>query len=447
MPAAKDHHESSVRRVVSPQIATSRADVFRRDVTWNLASFAVVAAAGVLANIVIARAYGPAALGAFNQVLALYIVCSQISTAGIHLAVLQRVSAFVGEAGATADQSPLRSIISISIVNVSVIALAVVVIGYALSGVVAIIFHSQDAGRAWEFILPGLWFFSLNKVLLNVINGLRHMRTFAIAQAARYLLMTALLLGFVLFAVGSDKLTLTVTLSEAALFVALAVYVSRLHPLSHRLFDRVVARDQLVFGMRGMWGNAFTELNTRVDVIILGIFTTDRVVGIYTLVAMIFEGLFQCLIVLRNVFNPRVALLFAGGRIEEFRTEFRRIAAMAYVGTLVLAAVAVAFYPLFIDWVIRDSSFHEGYWSLIVLMVGLWIVSGWLPLDMLLVQSGDPTGHSLLKVVTVAANVVVTTALVPFFGMIAAAVGCSISLVLSIVWLKLLVRHRLGVSI
>src|SRR5262245_37573580 len=319
MPSANDHHESSVGRVVSPPIA--------RDVTWNLAGFAVVAAAGVLANIVIARAYGPAALGAFNQILALYIVCSQISTAGIPLAVLQRVSALAGEAGATADHSPPRSIISSSIVGVSVIALAVVLIGYSLSGVVAIIFHSQDVGRAWEFILPGLWFFSLNKLLLNVINGLRHMRTFAIAQAARYLLAMALLLGFVLFGVGSDKLTLTVTLSEAALFMALVVYVARLYPLSHRLFDRVVARDQLVFGLRGMWGNAFTELNTRVDVIILGIFTTDRVVGIYTLAAMIFEGLFQCLIVLRNVFNPRVALLVAGGRIDEFRTEFRRIAA------------------------------------------------------------------------------------------------------------------------
>jgi hypothetical protein len=56
---------------------------FRRDVAWNVASIAVLGVSGIALNAIIARTYDAAALGVFNQVMAAYILFSQLAVGGV----------------------------------------------------------------------------------------------------------------------------------------------------------------------------------------------------------------------------------------------------------------------------------------------------------------------------------------------------------------------------
>ena len=55
------------------------ATSFKLDLLFNYASLAILATSGLVANLVVARLMGEAALGVFNQSFAIYIACSQLA--------------------------------------------------------------------------------------------------------------------------------------------------------------------------------------------------------------------------------------------------------------------------------------------------------------------------------------------------------------------------------
>ncbi len=52
------------------------------NVLWNIASYAVIAIAGLLLNFVVVFYYDVSVLGVFNQVFAFYIFLSQLAVGG-----------------------------------------------------------------------------------------------------------------------------------------------------------------------------------------------------------------------------------------------------------------------------------------------------------------------------------------------------------------------------
>lgn len=82
-----------------------------------------------------------------------------------------------------------------------------------------------------------------------------------------------------------------------------------------------------------------------------------------------------------------------------------------------------------------------------MLTAGLILVSGFLPLEMILVQGGRPGTYTLWKTATVLANAMLNLALVPLLGALGAACGTAGSYLLSAVLLKLLVRRHLRIRI
>src|SRR5689334_7266502 len=61
---------------------------FTSDAVFGIVSVAVLGVAGVVLNIVIARHYDTATLGAFNQVFAIYIFASQLATLGVQYGIV-----------------------------------------------------------------------------------------------------------------------------------------------------------------------------------------------------------------------------------------------------------------------------------------------------------------------------------------------------------------------
>ena len=69
-----------------------RAHKLTRDIGWTLGSFVMLAASGMVINLVVAGARDAAALGVFNQAYAVYIIASQLATLGLHYSVLRHAA-------------------------------------------------------------------------------------------------------------------------------------------------------------------------------------------------------------------------------------------------------------------------------------------------------------------------------------------------------------------
>ena len=64
------------------------------DIAWTMGCLVVLAASGILINLIIARLRDAAALGVFNQAYAIYIVASQFAVFGLHYSVLRHAALY-----------------------------------------------------------------------------------------------------------------------------------------------------------------------------------------------------------------------------------------------------------------------------------------------------------------------------------------------------------------
>jgi O-antigen/teichoic acid export membrane protein len=61
--------------------------------------------------------------------------------------------------------------------------------------------------------------------------------------------------------------------------------------------------------MKSFFSNVLLQMNTRIDVLVLGLFWSDHIVGIYSFAATLAEGVYQLLVVLRTNYNPMLVRL------------------------------------------------------------------------------------------------------------------------------------------
>ena len=246
-----------------------------RDLIWNYVSILIMALGGLAFSVVIAFFYNVEILGVFNRTYSYYIVLSQLSTCGLHMSVLKYVSDF-RERKIEADR---------------ILIAALMVGSFAVA---------ETRRLALMNILPALFFFSINKVLLNYLNANVRMIPYAIFQGARNILICAAIFMLALMKVDGCVLTFSFVLGEFFLFLFLAVYILltqhvKLHRPKIDDFSKVFC-----FGIKILPSNVVLELNTKVDVICLGwILNDEAAIGVYSFVSLFSEGFYQIYMVLQ----------------------------------------------------------------------------------------------------------------------------------------------------
>src|SRR5882672_2798832 len=274
---------------------------FQRDAAWNFASVAVLGICGFTLQIVIGREYRSAPLGVFNQVMAAYIVFGQAAVGGINLSTLRGISESRG------DRGRVTAIIWGAALPTVALAAACTTLFWFSRGFFAEHLESPGVAAGMEVAAPGLFFFALNKVSMSIVNAAQRMRAFAIYSSLRYVLMVGGLLVVMATGMSSDRIAFLFTFAEGLLFVPLAVEVwlqtSRPFPPGWLVWTR----EHLRYGIKSVASGMLLELNSRVDVLVIGWFMDDGAVGVYSIAAMVAEGLFQLLVVLQNNYNPLIA--------------------------------------------------------------------------------------------------------------------------------------------
>jgi O-antigen/teichoic acid export membrane protein len=414
---------------------------FQRDVLWNFASIAVLGVSGILINVLVVETFDAAALGVYSQVWAWYVFFSQLAVGGVDLSVLKEVSAH------SKDRKELAEIaIGALVPTIGLAALAAAVF-YFGRGEIARFEASDSVAIGVAAAAPGLFFFALNKVLFGIVNGLQRMRAFALFQSARYLLMLA---GFFVVAksgMGPARVAFLFSFAEGILFLMLAFEVGFQIPWRAAGEWRPWSRTHVVYGAKSFLSGVLLELNSRVDVILLGVFLEDGPVGVYTFASMLAEGVFQLMVKLQNNYNPRIAQFVARGELRELEAMVKQGRVVSWLLMLGVGTVGVAIYPFALDLFANGDTLRASIPPFAILIGGIALCAGYMPFQQTLLMANRPGWHTLMMLAMVAVNVIGNLILIPIWGLEGSAVATAIAMASSVLLLRALVAKQLGARI
>ena len=412
---------------------------FQLDLVLNYLSFAITAIGGLVYLFLLAHYLGMEGLGVVSLVLALYVVIAQIAVGGIHYSALHVAS------HASADPAEKSAQIWSAVITAGLWGGLIALLAWTSSGILGGVFNSPRVGEGWAIVAPVLVIFALNKTVASTLNGLNRMRRFATQMALRGILLAGS--AWIIAATTADPVLVcwAVVVTELGVFFYLSSQVAQVIGKPQRpVWSTQRVKQHISFGLRGFWSGLSFEMNTRLDVIVVGIFLSDAAVGLYALVAQIAEGFLNILVVVRNQFAPILGKLVKPIQAEPIQRLARTLLITVVPSAATCAAIGLWLYAPIVGLLLPNQGYEAGTSLLAILLLGL-VVNSWLfVLDTLLVVGGHPGAYSLLTMLAVATNVVANFTLVPLLGLHGAAIATAFATVSMGLYFLGLSRQRFG---
>jgi O-antigen/teichoic acid export membrane protein len=406
-----------------------------------MASFAVMGISGIAWNVLIGFFFDLETLGVFNQVFAVYIFFSQFAVGGIHLSTLKHIAQY------SEIRKVCNDIIAASLFVTLFLSLFFTLLFFCTKEIIGGLLKSQGVISGIYYATPGLFLFALNKVLLSVLNGFRQMRYFAVIQALRFILIIIALLGMVLLSVSGDKITCVFGIAECIVFVILIVCVRHHIAVPEGRVLLIWIPKHISFGIKSFMSGVLMELNTRIDVLMLGYFMSDKIVGIYSFAAVIAEGIFQFLVALRNNYNPIIVKHIANKQLLELNVLIKKGKRVTYMLMFLIGITSILIYPYVILLLSNNTGFNESWSVFAILVCGITISAGYVPFNQILLQAGKPTLHTIMIAGVLFSNVVLNYLLIPIWYANGAALATSLSFMVSTVLLVILTKMSISIII
>ena len=413
-----------------------------KDFVWTFTAFGAVALSGLALNQVIANQLGITALGRYNMLLAIVIIGGQIGAMGIHSSVLYHTPKARSEGKNTSEilNAGFWSTTSTSLITTLLIySGGEIVLRWSDNS------YYLDGLRA---VAVGLFLYPINKSLLAHINGLQRIRAFSIFFSGRFVLLAGLATIASYWSSNDRILPWTISGAEIAIFLGLILAnKSELSGSSQWRKSKKMVTEHLRYGRRGFLGSTLLDLNTRLDIILLGLISGTRSVGIYSIASLFAEGLYQAAMVPRYNFDPVVTSLFVQNKISELVETIARAKRQIYLLAIPLLVIGNLLYPIVIEFLFTKEIADESWPVFLILSLGVGLSSGYIPFTNILQQSGFPARQSLLLVSMTLTNLFLNVLLIPFFDMKGAAIATAASWLSIVFFLRQITKRTLGFKV
>lgn len=407
------------------------------DYSWNFISLGILAASGILINLIILNFFSVDALGIFNQTYALFVIFSQLSVLGIHYSVLKRSSEV------TEERQEYKNIFLGGVLAVFICASTVTIIFYASSSLFSKVLDSVFIEDTIKIVSPALLLFSINKVIASFLNGQEKMKYFAIINITRYISLITFLLIFI--NLGFTEVNIIYMFFFSELIVLIMCLSFSYNYIGFFSLKSVIlsAINHIKFGIKALFSGIFVELNFRIDVIILGVFTSDAVVGIYSFFSLIAEGLYNIYVVIKNIINPKIVKIIKSKNIQDLRSFVYSYIKIVYPLSLVLIPIIGILIFYIISFLPDAELLRSNFEILLILFSFIFLISGFIPFEMILTLAGMPGLQSFQSLLVCIINLSLNLILVPIYFGIGAAISTGISFVAGIFIIYIIITRKL----
>ncbi|CAI49903.1 probable RfbX family transport protein [Natronomonas pharaonis DSM 2160] len=231
---------------------------------------------------------------------------------------------------------------------------------------------------------------------------------------------SAVLIGGTIYSV----VVAMVVASVATLAVAGYLFVTRLEirpRLRSPAGTRETVRDYYNYSLPLTAKDAGTVMQSRVDVLMVGVFLSSTAVGVYNVSVLLASVLYVPLLAANQLFAPVISRLQSQGRTADMQAIYRAVTRWIFTASLFFAAVLVVFRVELLG--LFGPEFTAGT-TVLVLFVGAQLCNAAVgPSGDLLMMTDHQYAVMLNEWVFGVANVVLTVVFIQFFGFVGAALA------------------------
>ncbi|MBN1299694.1 MAG: oligosaccharide flippase family protein [Melioribacteraceae bacterium] len=415
------------------------SDKFKSDTVLNVVSLGLFGLTGLVLSFLISKFYNPGVLGIFNINFALLIILSQIAGGGIHYFSLVKVAELQG------DKNAQLKLISSSLLSVLLVAGIITLLLFLIRNWFSFLYDHQHTTFTIIFILPGIFFLAVNKVLLSYFNALQKMKIFALANIIRAVTIFAGFSVFLSMELSGEILIVLFSLSELLVFITFIWIIREIFTSLSLTVDQF--KSNLLYGVKALSGSIFFDANTKVDIIMLGLMVSDREVGLYSLPALMIEGFHQLPIVLRNMINPKLTRIIRHQTRSDLVEFISTGKSLVYKFLMPIGIFTIPLLYLAIKILNINEEYYLSLYPLLILLAGSLVSVGYQPFIMVLNQAGKPFQQSIIYFLVFIFNVIMNAVLIPWLSYIGAAIATSLSFILIVILLKIYCRRFLLIKI
>ena len=305
-------------------------------------------------------------------------------------------------------------------------------------------FDSPLAAATMHNAAWGIASFPLNKVLISYLNGLRHMKAFSVMQSLRYIIVM-LWVGVVSASeLRFETVAYSFLVAELATSLSVVVYLLNRKLIPAMRLDLGWTKRHFMFGGKSLLSGIFVELNSRVDVLLIGLFLSDHNVGIYSFAAMLVDGLYHVLAMVRINYNPLLVSTIRDGDWTGAQGLLRQTKRIVLPVTFSLSLIIVTVFWVLTSVIVPEKGLDAGLLPLCILVTAMTSISVFVPFDNLMLVSGHPGLQTVQHLTLVFSNIGLNYLMIPLLGINGAAIATSTSYIIGIMMLIFLARRLLG---
>nr|WP_321258577.1 polysaccharide biosynthesis C-terminal domain-containing protein [uncultured Pseudodesulfovibrio sp.] len=399
-----------------------------RQLKHDIAASIVICGAGVglagAAFFLIGATFDRAVLGTFNLSYFFFIITGQIAAFGIQNAALYYVPLVTDNIAAKCRVG------TTVILLVALVSPCISICLYFSSDFFSILFSIPQLNYALKVVACACPLFALNKVILNYLNGLQKILAYSIFSGLRIIILCLCIIAAVLKGIDSDHLALVFPVTEAILATIMFIYCLKCHLFALPHLDLGTIGETLKFGFKSLPIGIIHEVNTRVDVVMLGFFLTESSIGIYTLPAITIESILLIGYTVRRSMDPILTRLFSTGNMNEISKIIRFCTTKGVLASAALTTLASAAFCVVVTYIPSLSEYTESMIYLVYLAPGAIIWGALLPVSGFFIQTGSPQVQTFLIATQITLNATLNAILIPWLGTQGAAMGTGSSLLL-----------------
>lgn len=276
-------------------------------------------------------------------------------------------------------------------------------------------------------LLPVLPLYALTHWAMAGLRAEQHLITAQWPEKiARPLLFLALIGAWALWVGSSPTADTALSLLAFCLGLIALLYLGLFRDRVWRTFSGAGPARQEIAVWRGQLLFFFllpllNILNTRLDILLLGHFTDDTTVGIYSIAAKLSDIIPFSLILFQNVFSPLYARYHSTGQLQRLQALLRRGVRLSLLLALPIALALLLGGRYILGWF--GPEFPAGYGVLLILSPAQLVFMAIGPLAFLLMMIGQGRATFRIMAAGLALTAGLQALLIPWLGMEGAAIG------------------------
>ena len=378
----------------------------------NLTSFGITSLLGLYLYFLLVKNGNEEVLGIFNIQYIFIILLAQLSTFGYHYSVLREASK------KTYSKND----------NFNILFSAILLIFLNSVILCFLIFMMRNLWISFvEFnplnILLPVVLFSVNKAIYWFLNGKEKYIKMAFLSPLRFFIYLIVFLDIRNNYDSYENLYLCFLYSEiVVLFLSLIFTFSEISFSFSYTGYKFFLKKHISYGRKSFLTSFLSDLNLKIDIIVIGIILGNQFVGYYTFSSAIGEGFIALIAATRTISTPQFDnFIYSKDEFQKFLIRIRKISYSLFI-PIGISIISISYF-FGNQFKFLGNLTSNGFFSLIILICGFSMLSYLFSFEHILLQINHPAVHTKCLLNLFFSNLILNIFLVSLYGINGAAVA------------------------